>query len=67
VKRTEACAVVAEILLRSITDIPDFARLLDDAGWGSLAAELRRKRAERPVITGVPKIDPSLWLRGSLR
>jgi hypothetical protein len=62
--RTAARQIVISILLRSISDITDFVRLLEDAGWGSLAGELRQRQASRPAITGAPKIDPEIWKRG---
>jgi hypothetical protein len=65
--RTAAREAVTEILLRSITDLHDFVRLLDEAGWTGSAAALRRKLAERPVISGVPKINPGAWKRGTLK
>jgi hypothetical protein len=53
-------------LLRSIADLTYLVAVLDEPGYGSLIAELRRKQAERPTITGVPRIDPERWWRGSI-
>jgi hypothetical protein len=55
-----------DLLIRSVADIRHLAALLADAGYSGLASELRRKLSERPAITGVPKLDPSLWGKGAL-
>jgi hypothetical protein len=67
VTRTAAREVLLDFLVRSISDLRHFVGLLDGAGYAGLAAALRQRQAERPAITGVPKLDPSVWRRGPLQ
>jgi hypothetical protein len=68
VTRATALALAAAAISRNVADITGLCLLLDDAGFGRLAAALRLRLGERPAaVSGAPRPDAARWAEAANR
>jgi hypothetical protein len=66
-RRSEALAAAARVIAAEIADIKHLLQTLDEVGCDRLADAVRVQFSRDKEIGGVPKLDASLWAKGSLR